>query len=92
MARLLEEGHAAAEHTGDDGRRRGRGREGGHAYALRDGRMPRERQRVEAKAHDDLKAHQDEVQRMEPQIARRDVAEGQQEHGGEQPRRKPREL
>ena len=87
-----EEGHAAAEHTGDDGRRRGRGREGGHAYALRDGRMPRERQRVEAKAHDDLKAHQDEVQRMEPQVARRDVAEGQQEHGGEQPRRKPREL
>ena len=87
-----EEGHAAAEHAGDDGRRRSRGCEGGHAYALRDSRMPRERQRIEAKAHGDLKAHQDEVQGVEPQIAWRDVAEGQQEHGGEEPRREPCEL
>ena len=81
-----EKGHAAAEHAGNDGRRRRRGREGRHAHALRDGGMPRQADGVEDEAHGHLNPEQDQQQRMEPEITRRNVAEGQQKHGGEQPR------
>ena len=82
-----EEAHIAAQHTRDDRRRGGRRRQQTEQGAAGDDPVDGAQQQVEAAAAHQLDEQQPHVLTTQTDVARLDLAEGEEQHGEDQVRR-----